>query len=107
MAEPRLAEPLDDPDALFSCRRLEVFEIDSVRFFEARDPDDALYGHLHRETSIDGRTLALGNPSSTTPTANPQIEKTPGPLTGTQGFQYTHTQQSDHPRVRNGDDLQT
>jgi len=48
--EPCSTEPLDDREPLFRGRFFEAFEVEGVRFFEARDPDDALNGHLHCPT---------------------------------------------------------
>ena len=45
-----MTEPLDDCDAFFRAGFFEVFAIELVDFFEARDPDDALNGHLHPRT---------------------------------------------------------
>jgi hypothetical protein len=50
VSEPRLAEPLDRGEAFFRGRLLEVGEVETVCFFETRDPDDPLNGHLHRPT---------------------------------------------------------
>lgn len=46
VSEPLLAEPLDDREAFLRGRCFEVLAIESVGFFEFRDPDDALNGHL-------------------------------------------------------------
>jgi hypothetical protein len=48
--EPRFAEPLDDREAFFCGRFFEVLSIEPIGFFEARDPDDALNGHLHAKS---------------------------------------------------------
>jgi len=50
VSEPRLAEPLDRREAFFRGRFLEVGEVETVCFCEARDPDDPLNGHLHPPT---------------------------------------------------------
>jgi hypothetical protein len=42
-----LTEPLDCREAFFRGRFFEVATIEAVGFFETRDPDDALNGHLH------------------------------------------------------------
>lgn len=47
VSEPRLAELLNDREAFFRARFLEVLAVEAVGFFEVRDPYDALNGHLH------------------------------------------------------------
>lgn len=59
VAEPRLAEPLDDGEPFFRSGGLEVLTVDFFGLFELRDPDDALNGHLHAAKSTTVKQQGL------------------------------------------------